>query len=61
MGRDAKIFQNIIKYLSLLEDDTIGAWIIDHENDGIPEHPIQMPFVNYSEMMHHFIENVYVR
>ena len=52
-------FENLIKYLPLLEDDDIGTWIIDRENDGSPEHPIQMPFVNYSEMVHHFIEDVY--
>ena len=49
MGTDANRFQNIIKYLPLLEDDTFGAWIIDRENDGTSDHPIQMPFVNYSE------------
>lgn len=27
-------FENLIKYLPLLEDDNIGAWIIDRENDG---------------------------
>ena len=52
-------FENLIKYLPLLEDDNFGAWVIDRENDGTPEHPIQMPFVNYSEMVHHFIEDVY--
>lgn len=59
MGTDAQKFKNLIKYLSLLDNDSIGTWIIDHENDGTPEHPIQMPFVNYSEMVHHFIEDVY--
>ena len=59
MGTDANRFQNIIKYLPLLEDDTFGTWIIDRENDGTSDHPIQMPFVNYSEMVHHFIEDVY--
>ena len=54
-----KKFENIIKYLPLLEDDNIGTWIIDRENDGTPEHPIQMPFVNYSEMVHDFIKDVY--
>ncbi len=54
-----KKFENLIKYLPLLEDDNIGAWIIDRENDGTPEHPIQMPFVNYSEMVHNFIKDVY--
>ena len=54
-----KKFENLIKYLPLLEDDNIGTWIIDRENDGSPEHPIQMPFVNYSEMVHDFIKDVY--
>ena len=52
-------FDNLINYLPLLEDDNFGAWVIDRENDGTTEHPIQMPFVNYSEMVHHFIEDVY--
>lgn len=52
-------FENLVKYLPLLEDDKIGTWFIDRENDGTPEHPIQMPFVNYSEMVHHFIDDVY--
>ena len=52
-------FENLIKYLPLLEDDDIRTWIIDRENDGTPEHPIQMPFVDYSEMVHNFIKDVY--
>lgn len=51
-------FDNLIKYISLLASDDYGAWIIDCENDGTPEHPKQMPFVNYSEMVHHFIDDV---
>ena len=54
-----KKFENLIKYLPLMEDDNFGAWVIDRENDGTPEHPIQMPFVNYAEMVHHFIDDVY--
>lgn len=52
-------FENLIKYLPLLEDDNFGTWIIDRENDGTLKHPIQMPFVNYSEMVHNFIKDVY--
>ena len=52
-------FAELTKYLPLLENDNIGSWIIDRENDGTPEHPIQMPFVNYSEMVHRFIDDVY--
>ena len=52
-------YAELTKYLPLLEDDNIGFWIIDRENDGTPEHPIQMPFVNYSEMVDCFIDDVY--
>lgn len=52
-------FEVITKYLPLLDQDTFGAWFIDRENDGTPEHPIQMPFLSYFEMVHHFIDDVY--
>ena len=51
--------ENLTKYIPQLKDDSIGNWVIDLENDGTPEHPKQMPFVNYSEMVHHFIDDVY--
>ncbi len=51
-------FDSITKYLSQLKVDAFGAWIIDRENDGTPEHPIQLPFVNYSELVHNFIDDV---
>ena len=51
-------FDNLTKYLSQLSDDSFVTWIIDRENDGSPEHPIQMPFVNYSELVHNFIDDV---
>ena len=52
-------FENLTKYLPHLDEDKFGTWAIDHKNDGTPECPIQMPFVNYSEMVHHFIDDVY--
>ena len=52
-------FENLTKYIPQLKDDSIGNWVIDRENDGTPEHPKQKPFVNYSEMVHHFIDDVY--
>lgn len=59
MGVEQPIFESLTKYLSQLDKESIGTWIIDRENDGTPEHPIQMPFVNYSELIHHFIDDVY--
>ena len=52
-------FTELIKYLPLLEDVNIGSCIVNRENDGSPDRPIQMPFVNYSEMVHRFIDDVY--
>ena len=55
MGR----FERLTNYLAQLDGDKVGTWIIDKENDGTPEHPIQMPFVNYTDMVHHFLDDVY--
>ena len=52
-------FEPLTKYLIQIQGDDIGTWIIDNKNDGPLEHPIQMPFVNYSVMVHHFIDDVY--
>lgn len=52
-------FYILTKYIPLIKTDSTGEWIIDKENDGTPEHPIQMPFVAYSEVVHNFIDDVY--
>ena len=52
-------FQSLTKYIFLFSEDDYGTWVIDRENDGTKEHPIQFPFVNYSEMVDRFVEDVY--
>ncbi|WP_144496696.1 DUF6508 domain-containing protein [Bacillus safensis] len=52
-------FESLTKYIPMLQEDRIGEWVIDQENDGTAERPIQMPFVHYSETVRHFIEDVY--
>ncbi len=49
----------LTKYIPMIQTDSFGEWVIDKENDGTPEHPIQMPFVGYSEMVSSFIDDVY--
>ena len=44
-------FDILTKYIHIIQVDSIGEWVIDKENNGTPEHPIQMPFVDYSEMV----------
>ena len=52
-------FKSLAKYIPLIEDDHVGRWHIDRENDGTPEHPIQFPFVVFSEMVNQFVDDVY--
>jgi len=52
-------FDTLTKYISMIKSDSIGEWIIDRENDGTLERPIQMPFVDYSEIVRNFINDVY--
>ncbi|OBW50129.1 hypothetical protein A9985_13970 [Bacillus safensis] len=52
-------FESLTKYIPMLHEDPIGEWVIDQENGGTAERPIQMPFVHYSETVRHFIEDVY--
>lgn len=52
-------FDILTKYIHIIQVDNIGEWVIDKENDGTSDHPIQMPFVGYSEMVNNFIDDVY--
>lgn len=52
-------FDILVKYIPMIQADSIGEWVIDKENDGTAEHPIQMTFVDYSELVHNFIIDVY--
>lgn len=52
-------FGRLTKYIPMIQTDPIGQWIIDQENDGSSEHPIQMPFPDYSKAADHFIRDVH--
>ena len=52
-------FQSLTKYISLIPKEDVGEWIIDKENDGTMEHPIHLPFVEYSDVVYQFVTNVY--
>ena len=42
-------YDSLVKYICILDGDSFGSWVIDRENDGTLEHPIQMPYVSYSD------------
>ena len=53
------MYESLTKYLLEFPGDEKGMWIIDRANDGTPEHPIQMPYVNYSKLVRNFTADVY--
>lgn len=53
------MYQTLTNYLSEIKNDAFGKWIIDKDNDGTPEHPIQMPYVEYSQVIRRFIHDIH--
>ena len=50
----------LFKYIDLFCNDTFGEWFIDKENDGSMEHPIQMPYVMYTQAVDDFVSDVHL-
>lgn len=53
------MYESLTKYLDEFTGTEFGTWIFDNKNDGTPEHPAQMPFLSYSSVIMHFIEDVF--
>lgn len=52
------MFEELTALLPKLQNN-YGKWIVDRENDGTQEHPIQFPFVAYTKMVKEFTDKVY--
>jgi hypothetical protein len=53
------MYESLTSFIPVLATDSYGEWIVDKENDGTPEHPIQWPFVNYGEAVVHLEKEIY--
>ncbi len=53
------MYEELTDILGELLQGEYGHWIMDHKNDGSPEHPIQMPFVSYSGFVRKFMDAVF--
>lgn len=53
------MYELLTAYLPKLDASKYGEWIIDKKNDGTMEHPIQMPYVDYDDVVTHFLKAVY--
>lgn len=54
-----KMYEELTDILGERPQGEYGHWIMDHENDGSSEHPIQMPFVSYSGLVRKFMDAVF--
>jgi ADP-ribosyl-[dinitrogen reductase] hydrolase len=53
-------FKVLTKYIGRIsKSESYGEWFIDRENDGTSEHPIQMPYVNFNELVDLFVTEFY--
>ena len=50
------MYEALTQYIGQFED--VGTWIIDRENDGSKEHPIQMPYMSYSKTIMNFFSEM---
>lgn len=53
------MYKSLTKYLDEFTGTEFGKWVVGEKSDGILEHPLQFPFVNYSSVVDHFIDDVY--
>lgn len=54
-----KKYSALTKYINLLENDNVGEWIVDKENDGSSERPMHFPFVSYSIAVNKLEDDIY--
>lgn len=54
-----KKYSALTKYINLLENDNVGEWIVDKENDDSSERPMHVPFVIYSITVHRLEGDIY--
>jgi len=60
IGVDDEKCKMLTKYIGkIMASESFGEWVVDRENDGTPEHPIQWPFVNYSGLVSAFETEFY--
>ena len=53
-------FAALTQHISNLSDtEYFGEWVFDSRNDGSLVHPIQIPFVDFSELVDAFVDEFY--
>lgn len=51
-------FNNLTMFIDKFQNIEYGKLIIDDKNDGSPEHPRQMPYIKYHDLVYDFISAI---
>lgn len=51
-------FSNLTMFIDKFQNIGYGKLIIDDKNDGSPEHPRQMPYIKYHDLVYEFISAI---
>lgn len=54
-----KKYSALTRYINLFENNNVGEWIVDKENDVSSERPMYFPFVSYSIAVHRLEDDIY--
>lgn len=52
------MYEQLTEFLDELPTSQYGKWFCDQENDGSPDHPIQLPFVIYNPIVTKLLETI---
>lgn len=53
------MYERLTALLPRLQSEAYGEWVIDTENDGSHEHPIQFPYVGYGPAVKDLMVAIY--
>lgn len=53
------MYELLTDYIDQLSTEEPGEWIVDRENDGSPDHPIQFPWVLYGKTVQGLEKAIY--
>ena len=51
------MYERLTKHIPNLHEGSFGEWVIDTQNDGSAEHPIHLPYVDYSDGVLSFLHD----
>ncbi len=52
-------YERLVQFIPWLQEDDVGEWVFDKENDGSPDHPKHAPYFRYSKTVNRFLDALF--